>query len=193
MQKELFLRIADGEYLLPHETRCYRPDSLTSLQKCTMVLRKLATGISVDTFDEYLKIADTTGRLCLKKFCKAFIKAYNAEYLRPPTLWMPHACFKCMSSGTNFLGCSGAWIACIGLERISQRCSMVHLQESPLFADALEGTTSPVIFQVNQRYYHMGYYLCGGIYPKWPTFVKSPLMASNAKEARFKKMQEAQP
>ncbi|XP_057793002.1 uncharacterized protein LOC131009604 [Salvia miltiorrhiza] len=37
----------------------------------------------------------------------------------------------------------------------------------------------------------MGYYLCDDIYPEWRCFVKSPPMATNPKEARFKKMQES--
>ncbi|XP_057770888.1 uncharacterized protein LOC130990681 [Salvia miltiorrhiza] len=37
----------------------------------------------------------------------------------------------------------------------------------------------------------MGYYLCDDIYPEWLYFVKSPPMATNPKEARFKKMQES--
>ncbi|XP_057809990.1 uncharacterized protein LOC131024497 [Salvia miltiorrhiza] len=65
------------------------------------------------------------------------------------------------------------------------------LNQSPLFADVLDGTAPPVLFQANHRYYQMGYYLCDGIYPEWRCFVKSPPMATNQKEARFKKMQES--
>ncbi|XP_057792933.1 uncharacterized protein LOC131009543 [Salvia miltiorrhiza] len=37
----------------------------------------------------------------------------------------------------------------------------------------------------------MGCYLCDGIYLEWRCFIKSPPMATNPKEARFKKMQES--
>ncbi|XP_057785257.1 uncharacterized protein LOC131002807 [Salvia miltiorrhiza] len=37
----------------------------------------------------------------------------------------------------------------------------------------------------------MGYYLCDDIYPEWRCFVKSPPMATNPKEAKFKKMRES--
>ncbi|XP_057779478.1 uncharacterized protein LOC130998059 [Salvia miltiorrhiza] len=64
------------------------------------------------------------------------------------------------------------------------------LNQSPLFSDVLDGTATPVLFEANQRYCQMSYYLCDGIYPEWRCFVKSPLMATNPKEARFKKVQE---
>ncbi|XP_057789854.1 uncharacterized protein LOC131006742 [Salvia miltiorrhiza] len=85
IHKELFLRIVDavqgedGYFRMSHDV--VGRDSLTPLQKCTAAIRQLATDVNVDTFDEYLKIADTTGRICLKKFCKAVIWAYGAEYL----------------------------------------------------------------------------------------------------------------
>ncbi|XP_057786475.1 uncharacterized protein LOC131003923 [Salvia miltiorrhiza] len=90
MQKELFLRIIDGvqgvDSYFQIGVDATGRDSLMPLQKCTVAIRQVAIGIFADTFDEYLKIADTTGRSCLKKFCKAVIRAYGAEYLRRPTL-----------------------------------------------------------------------------------------------------------
>ncbi|XP_057774945.1 uncharacterized protein LOC130993926 [Salvia miltiorrhiza] len=89
MQKELFLRIVEavqGEdtyFQMSHDAR--GRNSLTPLQKYTAAIRQLATGVSEDTFDEYLKVADTTGRLCLKRLCKTVIRAFKAEYLRRPT------------------------------------------------------------------------------------------------------------
>ncbi|XP_057773325.1 uncharacterized protein LOC130992600 [Salvia miltiorrhiza] len=83
MQKELVLHIVDAVqdedtyFQMSYDAR--GRNSLTPLQKCTVAIRQLAFGVSADTFDEYLKIADTTGRLCLKKFCKAVIQAYAAN------------------------------------------------------------------------------------------------------------------
>ncbi|XP_057779649.1 uncharacterized protein LOC130998234 [Salvia miltiorrhiza] len=88
-QRKLFLSIVDavqGEdtyFQMSHDAR--GRDSLTPLQKCTVAIHQLVIGVSADTFDEYLKVADTTERLCLKRFCKAVIRAYGAEYLRRPT------------------------------------------------------------------------------------------------------------
>ncbi|XP_057790952.1 uncharacterized protein LOC131008068 [Salvia miltiorrhiza] len=58
MQKEMFLHIVDDVQ---------------------------ATEVSADIFDEYLKVADSTGHVCLKKFCKAVIRTFGAYYLRRPT------------------------------------------------------------------------------------------------------------
>ncbi|XP_057770793.1 uncharacterized protein LOC130990588 [Salvia miltiorrhiza] len=155
MHKELFLRIVDavqgedGYFRMSHDDVCR--DSLTPLQKCTVAIRQLATGLSADTLDEYLKVADTTGHLCLNKFCRAVIRAYG----------------------------------------VNSNNDINVLNQSPLFSDVLEGTSAPVIFEANQHYYQMGYYLCDDIYSEWRCFVKSPPMATNPKEVRFKKMQES--
>ncbi|XP_057791188.1 uncharacterized protein LOC131008318 [Salvia miltiorrhiza] len=58
-------------------------------------------------------------------------------------------------------------------------------------SDVLDGSAAPVIFEVNRRYYQMSYYLCDDIYLEWRCFIKSPPIATNPKEARFKKMQES--
>ncbi|XP_047948791.1 uncharacterized protein LOC125194576 [Salvia hispanica] len=44
-------------------------------QKCTVAIRQLAYGTTTDMFDEYLHVGDTTGRECLKKFCKIVVEA----------------------------------------------------------------------------------------------------------------------
>ncbi|XP_057792460.1 uncharacterized protein LOC131009217 [Salvia miltiorrhiza] len=85
MQKELFLCIVDavqgedGYFRMSHDAA--DRNSLTPLQKCTLAIRQLVTGVSADTFDEYLKVVDTTRHICLKKLCRAVIRAYDAEYL----------------------------------------------------------------------------------------------------------------
>ncbi|XP_057811754.1 uncharacterized protein LOC131025990 [Salvia miltiorrhiza] len=167
MQKELFLRIVEAVqcediyFQMSHDAR--GQDSLTPLQKYTAVIRQLVTGISADTFDEYLK---------------AWHGAYTRSDQEEPTLilevvashdlWIWHAFFNV--AGSNDINV---------------------LNQSPLFSDVLDGTAAPVLFEANRRYYQMDYYLCDGIYSKWRCFVKSPPMATNLKEARFKKMQES--
>ncbi|XP_057779565.1 uncharacterized protein LOC130998149 [Salvia miltiorrhiza] len=114
-------------------------DSLTPLQICTVAIRQLATGVSADTFDEYLKVADTIGHLCLKRFCKTVIRTYETDV-----------------AGSNN--------------------DINVLNQSSLFSDVLDGTMTPMIFETNQRYYQMGYYLCDDICPEWRCFLKSPPM-----------------
>ncbi|XP_057792985.1 uncharacterized protein LOC131009588 [Salvia miltiorrhiza] len=156
MQKELFLCIVkavqgeDTYFQMSHDAR--GRDSLMPLQKCTTAIRQLATGVSANTFDEYLKVIDTTGRLCLKRFYKAVIWAYSGEYLRRPTQ--------------------------ADIQRLIQMHEARH--RFPRMLGSLD--SAPLIFEANQRYYHMGYYLCDDIYPEWRCFVKSPPMATNPKE-----------
>ncbi|XP_048599199.1 uncharacterized protein LOC125579267 [Brassica napus] len=38
-----------------------------------------------DTYDEYLRLANSTSRLCLENFTNAIIKLFGDEYLRSPT------------------------------------------------------------------------------------------------------------
>ncbi|XP_057771107.1 uncharacterized protein LOC130990896 [Salvia miltiorrhiza] len=106
MQNELFLRFIDavqGEDIFFHmNTDALDRDSFSPLQKCTSAIRQLATGVSADVFDEYLKVADFTGRVCLKKFCRAVIRAFGAYYLSA------NASFICTRRDTVFPGCSGA-------------------------------------------------------------------------------------
>ncbi|GJY07304.1 ALP1-like protein isoform X1, partial [Tanacetum coccineum] len=46
-------------------------------------------------------------------------------------------------------------------------------------------------FVVNGVEFEKGYYLADGIYPQWATFVKSFMVANDAKHSYFKKRQES--
>ncbi|XP_047966047.1 uncharacterized protein LOC125210547 [Salvia hispanica] len=89
MSRDLFLRIVHtlegrDEYFQYREDGIGRP-GLTPLQKCTVAIRQLAYGTTADMFDEYLHVGDTTGRGCLKTFCKLVVEAFGDTYLRRPT------------------------------------------------------------------------------------------------------------
>ncbi|XP_047965230.1 uncharacterized protein LOC125209688 [Salvia hispanica] len=89
MSRDLFLRIVHtlegrDEYFQYREDEIGRP-GLTPLQKCTVAIRQLAYGTTADMFNEYLHVGDTTGRECLKKFCKLVVEAFGDTYLRRPT------------------------------------------------------------------------------------------------------------
>ena len=47
------------------------------------------------------------------------------------------------------------------------------MNHSPVFDDVEQGNTPRLNFFVNQRPYNMEYYLADGIYPSYPTFIKS--------------------
>nr|XP_043620059.1 uncharacterized protein LOC122591900 [Erigeron canadensis] len=57
----------------------------TVLQKCTLMIKQLATGETPDSYDEYLCMAERTSRESLEYFCDAVIALYKLEFLRKPT------------------------------------------------------------------------------------------------------------
>ncbi|XP_047979097.1 uncharacterized protein LOC125221015 [Salvia hispanica] len=88
MRRVLFLHIANTlaareEYFKEGFDATGRP-SHTTLQKCTAAIRQLATGQTTDLFDEYLRVGETTGRLCLMNFCKGVRAAFTDEFLKKP-------------------------------------------------------------------------------------------------------------
>uniref|UniRef100_A0A0D3CE50 DDE Tnp4 domain-containing protein n=1 Tax=Brassica oleracea var. oleracea TaxID=109376 RepID=A0A0D3CE50_BRAOL len=64
------------------------------------------------------------------------------------------------------------------------------LDRSPVFDDVEQGNTPRVKFFVNQRPYDMAYYLADGIYPSYPTFVKSIRLPQSEPNKLFTKYQE---
>ncbi|XP_047978945.1 uncharacterized protein LOC125220855 [Salvia hispanica] len=65
------------------------------------------------------------------------------------------------------------------------------LNNSDLFSEALNGKASAINFIANNRQCKMGYYLADGIYPKWPTFMKTFNRPANEKQSLFAQKQEA--
>ncbi|XP_058722214.1 uncharacterized protein LOC131620313 [Vicia villosa] len=64
------------------------------------------------------------------------------------------------------------------------------LDRSPVFDDVEQGKAPSVNFFVNQRPYNMAYYLADGIYPSYPTFVKSIRLPQSEPDKLFAKFQE---
>ncbi|XP_013654007.2 uncharacterized protein LOC106358746 [Brassica napus] len=89
MHKPLFLRIVDAlrnEVPYFHQRRnAHGRYGLSTLQKCTAAIRMLAYGQSGDTYDEYLRLGESTALLCLDNFTNAIIQLFGHEYLRRPT------------------------------------------------------------------------------------------------------------
>ncbi|XP_033145152.1 putative nuclease HARBI1 isoform X2 [Brassica rapa] len=89
MNKPLFMHIVDR---LSNEVQYFREtkdglgrNSLSPLQKCTAAIRVLAYGSAADTVDEYLRLGETTTRLCVENFVEGIIYLFGEEYLRKPT------------------------------------------------------------------------------------------------------------
>jgi len=64
------------------------------------------------------------------------------------------------------------------------------LDRSPVFDDVEQGKAPRVNYFVNQRPYNMAYYLADGIYPSYPTFVKSIRLPQSEPDKLFAKHQE---
>ncbi|XP_033145377.1 putative nuclease HARBI1 [Brassica rapa] len=86
MNKPLFLRIVErlsSEVPYFQQRRnAHGRNGLSALQKCTAAIRMLAYGQSGDT---YVRLGDSTSRLCLANFTDAIIQLFGKEYLRKPT------------------------------------------------------------------------------------------------------------
>ncbi|XP_048604682.1 uncharacterized protein LOC125582169 [Brassica napus] len=65
------------------------------------------------------------------------------------------------------------------------------LDRFPVFDDIIYGRAPRVEFTVNGHKYHRAYYLTGGIYPKWPTFIQSISIPQGPKDVLFAERQEA--
>ncbi|XP_048593473.1 uncharacterized protein LOC125576958 [Brassica napus] len=89
MNKTLFLRIVQSlSTELPYfqqRRNAHGRLGLSALQKCTAAIRMLAYGQSGDMYDEYLRLGESTSRLCLDNFTNGIIQLFGTEYLRRPT------------------------------------------------------------------------------------------------------------
>ncbi|XP_074326626.1 uncharacterized protein LOC141664570 [Apium graveolens] len=61
-----------------------RMRGLSSLQKVTTALRMLAYGTAADAIDDYVRIGESTAIESLRRFVKAIVEVFGAEYLRRP-------------------------------------------------------------------------------------------------------------
>ena len=89
MNRRLFMHIVDR---FSNEVQFFRQKkdglgrlSLSSIQKCTAAIQILAYGSAADIVDEYLRLGETTTRLCLENFVEGIINLFGDEYLRRPT------------------------------------------------------------------------------------------------------------
>nr|GEZ76486.1 reverse transcriptase domain-containing protein [Tanacetum cinerariifolium] len=190
MRRKLFLKIVKGistyeaDPLLDHFNFFrVRPDatgrmSLSVIMKCTAAIRQLVYDTTPDAFDEYLQMSERTVRDSLTNFNKCIISLYMTEYLRKPTLEDVENVYNKHLTAHGFPGMIGS-IDCANND-------INVLDNYPLFDDILKDTALVLPYVVNGVGYEKGYYLADGIYPQWPTFVKSFTVANDAKHAYFK-------
>ncbi|XP_033131850.1 uncharacterized protein LOC103829092 [Brassica rapa] len=69
---------------------------------------------------------------------------------------------------------------------------LLHIGELRGFPGMIGSIDSPQVnFSVNEREYHLAYYLTDGIYPKWATFIQSIPLPQGPKAVLFAQHQEA--
>ncbi|XP_057427453.1 uncharacterized protein LOC130720774 [Lotus japonicus] len=176
MQKHVFLRIvadlSSSDSYFTQRVDAAKKEGISPLAKCTTTMRMLAYGVAADAVDEYIKIGETTTLECLRRFCKGIIRLYEQEYMRAPTQEDMQRILQ-VSEMRGFPGMIGS---------IDYR--------SPVFDELEQGNAPRVNFIVNQRPYNMAYYLADGIYPSYPTFVKSIRLPQTEPDKCFAKHQE---
>ncbi|XP_047979395.1 uncharacterized protein LOC125221317 [Salvia hispanica] len=117
-------------------------------------------------FDEYLHVGETTGRECLKNFCKLVVEAFGDTYLRRPTADVCQSLMRMHETVHGFPGMLGS------INSVSNNDIKV-LNPSTLFADQCRGRGPTIQFTANGRTHHMGYYLADVIYPRWHVVLKT--------------------
>ncbi|KAL0742214.1 hypothetical protein Bca4012_083727 [Brassica carinata] len=167
MNKTLFLhiveRISNEVPYFQQRRNAHGRYGLSALQKCTAAIRMLAYGQSGDTYDEYLRLGDSTSRLCLENFTNAIIQLFGDEYLRRPTA-----------------------------EDLQRLLDVGEVRGFPGMVGSIDCRAPKVKFKVNNHTYRMAYYLTDRIYPNWSTFIQSiPLPQGPRAEKFAEKKQES--
>ena len=88
MRRSLFLRIHEAvtthDNYFTQRTDALGVRGLSSLQKVTAAVRMLAYGTAVDAVDDYVHIGESMIIESLKRFVKAIVEVFAAEYMRRP-------------------------------------------------------------------------------------------------------------
>ena len=232
MRRSLFLRIEEAvaahDNYFTQRTDALGVRGLSSLQKVTAAVRMLAYGTAADAVDDYVRIGESTSIESLKRFVKAIVEIFAAEYLRRPNAedvsrllaenerrGFPRMLGSIDCMHWKWKNCPTAWQGMysghvreptIILEAIASKDLWIWhsffglpgslndiniLDRSHLFEDLAEGRGPELKYTINENEYNMGYYLADGIYPSWPTFVKTIPKPQGNKRKFFAAAQES--
>ncbi|XP_063944669.1 uncharacterized protein LOC108212054 [Daucus carota subsp. sativus] len=166
MRRSLFMRIEEAvtanDNYFTQRTDAVGVRGLSSLQKVTAALRMLAYGTAADAIDDYVRIGESTAIESLRRFVKSIVEVFGTEYLRRPNA-----------------------------EDVSRLLAENEQRGFPGMLELAEGRGPEVRYTINGHEYNIGYYLADGIYPSWPTFVKTISKPQGNKKKYFANAQES--
>ncbi|XP_048598093.1 uncharacterized protein LOC125578970 [Brassica napus] len=170
MNKTLFLRIV---HRLSQEVEYFQPRE-------DAAIRQLAYGGGADTVDEYVRLGETTARICLHHFTAGIIQLFGDEYLRRPTpedlqrllyigeqLGFPGMVRSIDCMHWEWKNCPASWKGMYSRGTGKPTIVLEAVASYDLWIwHAFFGAPAPQVnFYVNGNPYHLAYYLTDGIYP----------------------------
>nr|GEY71975.1 hypothetical protein [Tanacetum cinerariifolium] len=154
MSRRLFTKIVrevtDASHFFQQRDDCTGQRGISSLMKCTSVIRQMAYGSVPDSLNEYLQMGATTARKSLQNFF-----AFRAQFSRGdhgPDLFI---LLEAIASNDLWI-----WHAFFGVSGMNQDVNI--LRQSSIFNDLKSGRASDVPFVPNNVLYKRGYYLTDG-------------------------------
>nr|GEW43683.1 hypothetical protein [Tanacetum cinerariifolium] len=143
-------------------------------------IRQFAYDSTANAFDEYLQMSEHTAQDALFFFNMCIIELYMPKYLRNPTsedvvnIQQKHNNVHGFPRMLGSIDCMHwEWKNCPVSWQADANNDINVLDNSLLFDDLLDDLAPVVPYVVNEVEYRNEYYLADGIYPEWPSFVKS--------------------
>ncbi|XP_058740814.1 uncharacterized protein LOC131613129 [Vicia villosa] len=182
MKKNVFLRIvgdlSSSDNYFTQRVDAANKEGISPLAKCTTAMRMLAYGVVAYAVDEYIKIGGTT---TLELYLRAPTQDDLQRILHVSEMrGFPRMIGSIDCMHWEWKNCPKAWEG--QFTRGDKGTTTVILEAV--------GKAPSVNFFVNQRPYNMAYYLADGIYPSYPTFVKSIRLPQSEPDKLFAKFQE---
>ncbi|GKB81727.1 ALP1-like protein [Tanacetum coccineum] len=154
-------------------------EGISTLMKCTSVIRQLAYGVNATFIDEYMQICERSSRKSLDHFCQAVMDIYGLEYLRKPTVTDIEKLYRHHKEKYGFPGMLGSldctdweWFGCPYAFK-GQYVRRDHGSNSFILSKDVASQDLWIPFVANDVTYRSGYYLVDEIYPELAPLVKT--------------------
>jgi hypothetical protein len=90
MSRELFLiilnSVRDYDDYFEAKYDCTGKIGFSSYQKCSVAVRQLASGVSGDLIDDYIRMSEFTCHEAMYRFCEDVIAMFGEYYRREPNM-----------------------------------------------------------------------------------------------------------